>query len=850
MLNLGKRWKLMFVSQAKRTKLIIVKKENNVKPKPFHLLINVSHYIFLPVFILLILNVNAYADKREVRVGVYANKPLVYQDENGEHKGLSIDVLRFVASKENWKLEFVPCSWSECLEMVKRGENDIQVIIAETPERAKIYDFTSQSLYSLWAQIFIHPDSDIESWTDLKGKNVAVYKDDLFSGTFKKLIREFGIDCNLLEVESYQAMLKLIKEKKADAGVFIQTFAEPYAIRGIVRRTPIMFNPVPIYYAFPKGKVPELVTAIDRHLKTLKEDKDSIYYHSLDKIFVKERELTIPLWLKWILIVAPSLVLLSLIGSVILRRQVKARTAELLLKNTELEEEISERKQAEEALRESEEKYRFLVENANDAIVIAQDETIKFSNPKNEEMTGYSTETLAKIPFINLIHPDDRDMVLDRHKRRLSGEELPATNEFRIINRLSEELWVEVNTVVINWEERPATLNIIRDITSQKKLEAQIFDTQKMEAISTLAGGIAHQFNNALTSVVGNIQLLEMDFADNKTVTEYTEAMKASSHRMVNLTSQLLAYARGGRYQAKTMSLSDFVEDTLPIIKPNIDPSIRLETDLPRDIFSVEADPAQMQMVLSAIVDNSSEAIEGEGRIRIITSNKEIDATFAKNHPELNPGNYVSLTVEDDGKGMDAETLNKIFDPFYTTKFTGRGLGMAAVYGIIRNHNGWITVESELNKGTIIRIYLRAIKAEEIKKEAIVEYATEMPKGEGTILIIEDEEMVMNVIRAVLERLGYRMLEAKTGREAVEIAKTFDGDIDLALLDIKLPDIRGDKVYPLIMKARPNLKVIVCSGYSIDTARGILDAGAQDFIQKPFSVEKLSKKLKEVLEGN
>ncbi len=152
-----------------------------------------------------------------------------------------------------------------------------------------------------------------------------------------------------------------------------------------------------------------------------------------------------------------------------------------------------------------------------------------------------------------------------------------------------------------------------------------------------------------------------------------------------------------------------------------------------------------------------------------------------------------------------------------------------------------------MNKGTIIRIYLPAIEAEKIKKEAIVESTTEMPKSDGTILIIEDEEMVMNVIRVVLERLGYRMLEAKTGREAVEIAKPFDGDIDLALLDIKLSDIRGDKVYPLIMEARPNLKVIVCSGYSIDTARDILDAGAQDFIQKPFNVKELSQKLRETL---
>ncbi|KKL69920.1 hypothetical protein LCGC14_2110090, partial [marine sediment metagenome] len=184
---------------------------------------------------------------------------------------------------------------------------------------------------------------------------------------------------------------------------------------------------------------------------------------------------------------------------------------------------VSYHKLMENALRESEEKYRLLIENANDSIFIAQDESIKFPNPKGVEMTGYSAEELAKMPFINLIHPDDRDMVLDRHKRRLSGEKLPTTYEFRMINKAGEKLWVELNTAVINWEERPATLNLLRDITPQKKLEAQLQQTQKMEAIGTLAGGIAHEFNNALTGVVGNIELLEMRLPDNKIVTEHTE---------------------------------------------------------------------------------------------------------------------------------------------------------------------------------------------------------------------------------------------------------------------------------------------------------------------------------------
>jgi CheY-like chemotaxis protein len=259
----------------------------------------------------------------------------------------------------------------------------------------------------------------------------------------------------------------------------------------------------------------------------------------------------------------------------------------------------------------------------------------------------------------------------------------------------------------------------------------------------------------------------------------------------------------------------------------------------------VKADLAQLQMVLSAILSNASEAIEGEGRIKISAKNQEIDEPYANSYPGLKPGSYVSLTVEDDGTGMDEETKSRIFKPFFTTKFQGRGLGMAAVFGIIKNHGGWISVDSELGKGTTVRIFLPATEAKlkKLKKPKI-----EPTKGKGTILVIEDEEMVLDVCRELLKRLGYQVLGAKTGNEAINIAQTFDSDIDLAMLDIVLPDMGGEAVYPRIMKARPNLKVIVFSGYSIDgPAQEILNKGAQDYIQKPFTIAEISKKLKTVL---
>lgn len=387
----------------------------------------------------------------------------------------------------------------------------------------------------------------------------------------------------------------------------------------------------------------------------------------------------------------------------------------------------------------------------------------------------------------------------------------------------------------------------IRSEEEKTKLQNQLQQTQKMEAIGTLAGGIAHQFNNALSIITISIDLLKEDLPDNELIDNYTQQMKESTDRMTQLTAQLLAYGKGGKYQAKTISINEFVKNTLPVIQSSIDSAIRVETNLSSDILNVKADQTQMQMVLSAILTNASEAIEGKGFIRITTGEEDINTEFAKHHPGLKIGPYICLTVEDNGKGMDKETISRIFEPFFTTKFEGRGLGMASAFGIVKNHDGWISVYSEEGRGTVVRIYLPLIKTQvKVAKKSKIEPM----KGTGTILLIEDEKMLMKASRALLEILGYNVLGAMTGKEAVNIVKTFDGEIDLAILDMVLPDMGGKAIYPLIMEARPNLKVLVCSGYSIDgPAQEVLDAGAQDFIQKPFATATLSEKMKQVLGG-
>lgn len=380
-----------------------------------------------------------------------------------------------------------------------------------------------------------------------------------------------------------------------------------------------------------------------------------------------------------------------------------------------------------------------------------------------------------------------------------------------------------------------------------KRLEVRLQQIQKLEAVATLAGGIAHEFNNALAAVAGNLELLQMNLPAHENVKKFDHVTERSIFRLTNLTSLLLAYARQGKYRPETVDLSEFIKSLMPMLIRDIDPGISIETDLSINISAIQADIAQLQILMSAVLKNSSEATKGQGCIRIMTRNEEIDASFAANHPSLKPGCYVGLTVEDDGKGMDEKTKSRIFEPFFTTYSQGRGLGMAAVYGIVKNHGGYIYIDSEPGQGTAVRILLPPLETE--IKEATADKA-EIARGAATILVIEDEEMVLNMIRSMLEMKGRRVLGAKTGKEALDIVHAFRGDIDLALLDMKLPDMDGATLYPMIKKVRPNLKVIVCTGYSLNgPARDILNAGAQGFIQKPFSLNTLTSKVKEVLEG-
>ena len=332
---------------------------------------------------------------------------------------------------------------------------------------------------------------------------------------------------------------------------------------------------------------------------------------------------------------------------------------------------ITERKQTERALKESEEKFKALFEFAPDAYYL-NDLTGKFINGNKaaEDLMGFKREELIGKNFLelDLLPPEDLPKAAKLLTKNLEGSPT-GPDEFVLSRKDGRRVSVEIRTFPLNIQGQDIVLGIARDISDRKRLEKEFRRVQRMEAIATLAGGIAHEFNNALVGVTGNIELLQMSLSDHQSVMKHGEAMRAPLKRMASLTNQLLAYARGGKFQPKSLSLNDLVTEALPVIMHDGDPAVKMETDLTKEISNVMADPTQMQMVLSAVLNNASEAIDGEGCIRIETRNVEMEKAVVKKTSEFKPGLYVCLTIIDDGAGMDEETSSKIFDPFFTTKF-------------------------------------------------------------------------------------------------------------------------------------------------------------------------------------
>ncbi|MFH1136350.1 MAG: PAS domain S-box protein [Pseudomonadota bacterium] len=546
----------------------------------------------------------------------------------------------------------------------------------------------------------------------------------------------------------------------------------------------------------------------------------------------------------------------TLVGFLGLEAKVRSRTwpeeMQLLLKLAgDIFRGALEKAQAEKALRESEEKYRLLVDSATDAIFIAQDEVIKFPNSKTEQLTGYSARELAGFPFIRLIHPDDRDMVLSRHRKRVRGEEPPTLYSFRLVDQAGREKWVQLNTAFIMWEGRPGTLNFLRDITDHKILESQLRHAQKMEAVGALAGGVAHDFNNLLQAINGFTQLLLLEKEETDSGFEELTQIKKASDRAAGLVKQLLAFSRKAEIDRRPLDLNHEIGNVRAILERTIPKMIEIRLELDMDLRPVNADAVQIEQVLLNLCANAADAMKDGGVLTLKTSNTIPLDEPGPDFPGLPPESFVLLSVSDTGHGMDRDTMEHIFEPFFTTKDFGQGtgLGLASAYGIIKSHGGVIYCHSEVGQGAAFFIQLPALDAE-TQVDPDGSASSRLSGGSETVLVVDDEVSVRELARLMFRRFGYAVLTASSGEEALEIMDHRSEKPDLIILDLGMPGMGGLKCLGEIIKRDPRAKVIVASGYSASASMTqVLADGAAAFLTKPYQLDDIISKARAVLDG-
>jgi len=506
-------------------------------------------------------------------------------------------------------------------------------------------------------------------------------------------------------------------------------------------------------------------------------------------------------------------------------------------------------KQAELALQHSEERYRSLVENTIYGYFIFEIPSGRFLflNQRSCDLYGYPMQEGLELSIWDVMSPEDHEDIRKLIKEQLEHKRL--SSEHRIYNAVRKDgstFRIEIYTSFITFKDKPVIQGVLRDVTEQERLEHQLQQSQRMKAIGTLAGGIAHDFNNLLMGIQGYASLMLLDLDTSHPHHEKLKNIEQYVQNGSELTKQLLGFAMGGKYEVKPTDINELIKKNSRIFG-RTRKEVRFHEKYQKNLWTVEVDQGQMEQIFLNLYINAWQAMPGGGELYLKTENVILDENYVKSH-DVEPGRYIKISVTDTGTGMDEDTKQRIFDPFFTTKEMGRGtgLGLASAYGIIKNHGGFINVYSEQGQGTTFNIYF-PVSEKGLSGEK--GFAEEVLRGTEMVLFVDDEDIIIDVGEQLLEKLGYSVLKAKNGRDALDIYKEKRDIIDIVVLDMIMPEMNGGDVYDRLKESNPEIKVILSSGYSVNgLAQDILDRGCNGFIQKPFNLKELSHKLREILD--
>jgi two-component system, cell cycle sensor histidine kinase and response regulator CckA len=517
---------------------------------------------------------------------------------------------------------------------------------------------------------------------------------------------------------------------------------------------------------------------------------------------------------------------------------------------------ITNRKQAEQKLMESEEKFRMLTEVSLVGIYILQDNVFKYVNPVAAQMFGYSVEEIIdKMDPLNLVVPEGRPLVRENIRRRISGEVETLHYEFKGVTKDNRIIEVEVFGSRIMYQGKAAIVGSIIDVTERnrsaqekEKMQAQAFQLQKMEAIGLLTGGVAHDLNNLLTIVQGHSELGMIKNTTDKELFSDLEQIHNASIKGATLVRQLLLFSRKHPIELSALSVNSVIDSMQKTLRRFIGADVNIKIELDRDLWPILANTDNMQHMIMNLVMNAGEAMVKGGTIAITTKNVIIDNRQITLIPESHPGNFVCIAVADTGPGINSEHMHRVFEPFFTTKDKGTGLGLSVVYGIAKQHGGWVNVLSEPGSGASFEVYIPAAPAAqgEVMKKTV---SFEDLSGNGeNIFLVDDEEVVLNFVKIALEENGYSVLSASRADEAIKLFEQAKDGVRVVISDLNLPDRNGISLVEQLISLKPDLKFILTSGSTDEKTRlGLIEKSGYSFLQKPYTLYDLFRTIKDVV---
>jgi len=782
---------------------------------------------------------------RPLRVGVRHSPPYYFAEANRSPSGLGVDVINEAARRLNFPITWIVIQTGESSETaLQQGKIDIWPALTVTPERKTDLYLTEPWLQSNYFLLSLH-EKGIESLADLKGKPVS-----FIQSSFQiRLSAKYLPHARLIRVNTAEEALQAVCGGQADAA-----FLEARAGQALLLKRPAGCESSAIRFAAVEGATLLVAVAspkaFEREAGELRAEIGRMAQDgTLDSIVARWSFITIKETLgiytlqesrqrtRWSIYgIVILLVALQVCLWQIYRARIARRVAE----------------EASKALRSSEERYRSLVENANDIVYTHDLDGIMTSlNRAGEILIGYSRHEMLGKNIIGILAPEHEESFREALRRGKAGE-MHFPLELEIIGRDGRRLTMEINARLIRQGNEPVSVQgIARNVTDRRHLEDQLRQAQKMEAVGKLAGGVAHDFNNLLTVIIGYTELLQSRLAADDQENRMIHEIRKAAEQAASLTAQLLAFGRRQRLLPRVLDLNAVVSATQKMLVRIIGEQINLVTQLDPGIGPVKADPSQIQQVIMNLSVNARDAMPRGGALNISTTHQRFKRGHSHNGVAITPGDYVVLSVSDTGHGMDKQTQERIFEPFFTTKEMGKGtgLGLSTVYGIVKQSGGYVWVNSEPDKGTIFSIYLPQTDEPLPVQKAEIGVAT--APGSGTVLLVEDEETVRDMARTCLELSGYSVIEAADGVEALRIVKLQKVSIDLLLTDVVMPFMTGPELAEQVTAICPKIKVLFMSGYSDrDLGEGTIAPSFANFLQKPFTPRALSAKLSELIQRN